>query len=98
MGSIELNNEEFMKYLSSYPYRTSKSALNMVSKCLSVDLKGDNIHVIALHPGWVQTDMGGETADLTVPNSVSNMLNTIESINESIVGKLLNYDGTLLPF
>lgn len=38
---------------------SSQSALNMVSRCMAVDLEHDGILCMAIHPGWVQTDMGG---------------------------------------
>ena len=99
MGSIELNDRvEGRPHYSAYAYRSSKAALNMITKCLSIDLKEDGIHAISLHPGWVQTDMGGPNGDLDPTTSVSHMINTIGSINDSINGKMLNYDGTVLPF
>ena len=54
-----------------YSYNSSKAALNMLSRMLSHDLRGDGVTVIALHPGWVQTDMGGQNAAVTVPDSAS---------------------------
>jgi len=92
IGSIDDNTSGGL-----YPYRTSKTALNMVSKCLAVDLKPSAIKVIALHPGWVQTDMGGPNAKITTETSVSNMINTIKSINDSTLGDFLNYDGKPIP-
>lgn len=92
VGSIEDNTSGGM-----YSYRTSKTALNMVSKCLAVDLKPFGINVIALHPGWVQTDMGGSNATITPFTSVSNMLTTIKNINDSVVGKMLDYNGSVIP-
>ena len=54
MGSIDDNTSG-----GSYIYRTTKTALNMVMKSLSIDLKPYGIAVLTLHPGWVLTDMGG---------------------------------------
>jgi NAD(P)-dependent dehydrogenase (short-subunit alcohol dehydrogenase family) len=93
MGSIEDNNSG-----SYYQYRASKAALNMVTKSLAVDLKPVGISVIALHPGWVQTDMGGKNASITPFMSVSSMINTIKNINDSVIGKMLNFDGNVIPY
>ena len=46
-------------------YRASKAALNKVTQGLATDLHKDGISVIAMHPGWVQSDMGGPSADIT---------------------------------
>jgi len=81
-----------------YPYRMSKVALNMGTKSLSIELKKENILITMIHPGWVQTDMGGKNATLTVPQSVSSMVGVLESLNESYNGKFLNYDGKELPW
>ncbi len=59
LGSIKDNTSGGM-----YIYRSSKAALNQVVKSLSVDFKSLGITVIALHPGWVKTDMGGPNAQL----------------------------------
>jgi NAD(P)-dependent dehydrogenase (short-subunit alcohol dehydrogenase family) len=40
-------------------YRTSKAALNALTRVLAADLRGDGILVNAVCPGWVATDMGG---------------------------------------
>jgi len=93
MGSIEDNNSG-----GHYQYRASKTALNMVTKSLAVDLKPVGINVIALHPGWVQTDMGGKNASITPFTSVENMINTIKNINDLVIGKMLNYDGNVIPY
>ncbi|GBM32568.1 C-factor [Araneus ventricosus] len=93
MGSIDDNTSG-----GFYPYRTSKTALNMVTKSLSVDLKPDGILAFVLHPGWVQTDMGGKNALITTTTSVSGMLNTIQQANEKHCGLMLNYDGKPIPW
>lgn len=41
-------------------FLSSQSALNMVSRCMAVDLEADRILCMVIHPGWVRTDMGGD--------------------------------------
>ncbi|CAH2311615.1 Hypothetical predicted protein [Pelobates cultripes] len=58
LGSLE----DLPRLFSHFPvisYRCSKAALNMLSRCQAVGYKEDGIITIAIHPGWVQTDMGG---------------------------------------
>src|SRR5205085_331569 len=68
MGSIERNVEG-----RHYLYRSSKAALNMAYKSLSIDLKPRGISAVVLCPGWVQTDMGGADAPLTPEQSISGL-------------------------
>ena len=63
-----------------YLYRSSKAALNAVVKSLSVDLRPRGVTAVALHPGWVQTDMGGANAPLTADASVDWMRHTIAKL------------------
>jgi len=51
-------------------YRISKCSINAVTKIFSEEFKEDNIKVNSVHPGWVQTDMGGESATLTIEEAV----------------------------
>jgi NAD(P)-dependent dehydrogenase (short-subunit alcohol dehydrogenase family) len=48
-----------------YSYCMSKAALNMASRILQNALKDENIKVLALHPGWFSSDMGGDEAPIT---------------------------------
>ncbi len=82
----------------SYPYRTSKCALNMVTRLLSIDLADRGITTIAMHPGWVQTDMGGEAADITVEESVRGLRALLDRAGAEDNGGFFNYDGTPLPW
>lgn len=93
VGSIEDNTSGQM-----YAYRTSKAAFNQVSKSLSIQLKADKILVASIHPGWVQTDMGGPNAPIDTVTSVNSMIKTFESIGWEQTGRLINYDGTVIPF
>lgn len=81
-----------------YAYRMSKVALNMATKLMSGELKDDKIVCIVLHPGWVQTDMGGPNGTLDTETSCSKMVQTIFGLNESSQGKFIQYDGKLLPW
>lgn len=93
VGSIADNTSGQM-----YAYRTSKAALNQVTKSLSIQFKEENIIAASIHPGWVQTDMGGPNAPIDAKTSVENMIQTLEDINLEQAGLLLNYDGTVIPF
>ncbi|EDO30807.1 predicted protein [Nematostella vectensis] len=81
-----------------YPYRASKSALNIVSKSMSVDLKGDGISVVILHPGWVQTDMGGPNASMAIEESVAGMLSVLANFDESKNGMFIDFKGNIVPW
>ena len=72
-------------------YRTSKAALNMVVACAQTEWPG--AQVIAMDPGWVQTDMGGEGAQITVETCVQGMLHTVGNLTPQDAGRLLRYDG-----
>lgn len=79
-------------------YRSSKAALNMVTKCLSVDLKPRGVVVAAVHPGWVRTDMGGKDAPLTAEESVTGLLGVIERLGPDDTGGFYSYDGSVIPW
>ena len=81
-----------------YIYRSSKTALNQVVKSLSIDLHSRGISVIALHPGWVRTDMGGPNALISIEESVNGMASVIAKKNLEDSGKFFNYDGKEIPW
>jgi NAD(P)-dependent dehydrogenase (short-subunit alcohol dehydrogenase family) len=88
MGSLDDNSSG-----ASYSYRTSKAAANMMMKSLSIDLKPYGISVVTLHPGWVQTDMGGSNALINTQTSVTGMRKVIADTNLSNTGRFIAYDG-----
>jgi NAD(P)-dependent dehydrogenase (short-subunit alcohol dehydrogenase family) len=92
LGSIANNNG------GRYFYRASKTALNMEWSCLAKDVAGQGLICVAMHPGWVQTDMGGPTATLTIDQSVPAMVKVIENLKPSDNGRFLQYDGSELPW
>jgi len=76
---------------SAPAYRMSKAALNVYAIMLSQRLAGQNIVVTPLHPGWVQTRMGGETAPVTIEDSVNGIYKAITENTET--GKFWNVDA-----
>lgn len=74
-------------------YAASKAALNMYTRSFAREATG--IISVAVHPGWVQTDMGGKQATLTPQESVRHICNTIEKLRPEDNGKFFNYDGKL---
>lgn len=93
VGSIEENTGGGM-----YVYRSSKTALNQVIKSLSIDFKDENFIAAALHPGWVQTDMGGPNALIDTKTSVKGMIKVIDSLVLMNSGRFYNYDGSSIPW
>ncbi len=93
MASIEDNQKG-----GSYIYRSSKAALNAIGKSLAIDLKAQGITLGMLHPGWVQTDMGGPRASIDVNTSVSGMRKVISEISLEGSGNFLNFDGKPIPW
>jgi NAD(P)-dependent dehydrogenase (short-subunit alcohol dehydrogenase family) len=88
MGSIDDNTSG-----ESYSYRSSKTAVNMVMKSLSIDLKPYGISVVTLHPGWVQTDMGGSNALINTHTSVTGLRQVIDQLSLSNTGQFRAFDG-----
>lgn len=79
-------------------YRSSKAALNMLAKGIAEqNAKARDVEVLSLHPGWVQTDMGGPHATLTVSQSVSGLADVIERAGGAGY-RFVDYTGKVLPF
>ncbi|XP_027855857.1 uncharacterized protein LOC114133903 [Xiphophorus couchianus] len=98
LGSVELNWGESSNNIKWYPYRTSKSALNMVSRCMALDLEPDGILCMMIHPGWVRTDMGGSEAPLSPEESIASVLTVIGGLTEKDHGSFLGFTGEQLPW
>ena len=93
MGSIADNGSG-----GSYLYRTSKTAVNMLMKNLAIELKPRGIATCTLHPGWVQTDMGGANALITTQQSVAGMRSVIDQLSPENGGRFIGYDGKEIPW
>jgi NAD(P)-dependent dehydrogenase (short-subunit alcohol dehydrogenase family) len=93
MGSIADNTSG-----GSIMYRSSKAALNAAMKSLALDLAGSGVGVLILHPGWVQTDMGGERAPTKPEESIAEMRNVIDGFTLSATGRFTNFRGNELAW
>jgi NAD(P)-dependent dehydrogenase (short-subunit alcohol dehydrogenase family) len=81
-----------------YGYRMSKAAANMLAVNLSNELVNDNVAVVAVHPGWVQTDMGGSSARENVKDSALGIMKVILNLSIDTTGKFYDFKGEELPF
>lgn len=93
MGSIAEITEP-----GSYYYRSSKAALNASMKGLSLELKPRGIGVLLLHPGWVQTRMGGPGAKVSPAQSVSGMREIAKHFSLDSTGRFFRLNGTEIPW
>ena len=89
MGSIGATTASM-----GWVYRASKAALNMVVKAAAMDYPKAKLMVI--HPGWVQTEMGGPSAPTTVQDSVAGMRKVISGLKQSESGSFPSFDGQVM--
>ena len=79
-------------------YDISKAAQNMASVLLARALAERGIVVLALHPGWVQTDMGGAGAQVAPKDAVAGLLRVIDGAGPAQSGRFLDWRGESLPW
>lgn len=87
MGSISDSSGGFLAY------RASKAALNMIADGMAKEWRKDGIAVAILHPGWVQTDMGGPNAPIKPPESVKGLRARIAELTLKTSGSFLDFQG-----
>lgn len=79
-------------------YDISKAAQNMATALLAKALEPRGIVVLALHPGWAQTDMGGSNATVPVADSVAGLLRVIDAATPADSGSFRDWRGEALPW
>ncbi|WBU51940.1 SDR family NAD(P)-dependent oxidoreductase [Paracoccus sp. SCSIO 75233] len=79
-------------------YRASKAALNKVMQGLATRLEGEGIAVALVDPGWVQTDMGGDGADLSAEEVADGILDLAADMTITDTGRFFRYDGSEREF
>jgi NAD(P)-dependent dehydrogenase (short-subunit alcohol dehydrogenase family) len=93
MGSVSRVRE-----FRSPSYAMSKSALNMASTLLARALAPAGVSVIALHPGWARTEMGGPQAEVDPRDAVAGMLRVIEALVPADSGVFRDWQGQPVPW
>ena len=93
MGSIADNGSG-----GSWAYRMSKTALNMASRNMGHELAREGIPAVAIHPGWVQTDMGGAAAPLSIEEAVASMAATMDRFTVEQSGGFYDRHGEPMPW
>ena len=81
-----------------YIYSTTKAAVSKVGQILALDWAEDPIIVTIMHPGWVQTDMGGPTAEITAEESASGIRNVISGLTKEDSGNFYKWNGDIHPW
>lgn len=81
-----------------YIYSTTKAAVSKVGQILALDWAEDPIIVSIMHPGWVQTDMGGPTAEITAEESASGIRNVISGLTKEDSGNFYKWNGDIHPW
>ncbi len=92
LGSITLHMS------NHYSYNSSKAALNMLTRILASELRPEGVVAVVVHPGWVQTDMGGPVAPLTPEASARGILNLAERLTLADSGEFFTWEGKKHPW
>jgi NAD(P)-dependent dehydrogenase (short-subunit alcohol dehydrogenase family) len=79
-------------------YRSSKTALNCVMKCISFDFKNQKTIVVSINPGWIKTDMGGKNAVYSAEESARGIRQVISGLKLENTGQFFNFDGQIVPW
>ena len=82
----------------SYAYRASKTALNMFTTAMKNELRAKGVSLLLMHPGWVETDMGGPNAPIQADESVNGIMARIEEQTLELTGRFVDYAGQALPW
>jgi NAD(P)-dependent dehydrogenase (short-subunit alcohol dehydrogenase family) len=81
-----------------YAYASSKAAVNKVMQNLASEWHSAGIIVGLLHPGWVQTDMGGAEAEITTEASAKGIRDVVEKMTLADSGKFFKWNGDIHPW
>ncbi|WP_234496878.1 SDR family oxidoreductase [Vibrio maritimus] len=81
-----------------YSYRASKVALNQILVSAAKNLEAQGVKTLAIHPGWIQTDMGGDNATFTAEESALGIISVAESLTLEQSGTFRVFDGSTIEW
>jgi NAD(P)-dependent dehydrogenase (short-subunit alcohol dehydrogenase family) len=84
-------------YGGHYAYSSAKAAGNRVAQILAIDLRDKGISVASVHPGYVQTDMGGPGADITPTESAAGIFQVVAKLDLESSGGFFKWNGEKHP-
>lgn len=93
VGSIEDNSSS-----NNYAYRVSKTAANMVGKCLSIDLHPQGVAVALLHPGYVRTQMTNNSGLIDADEAAAGLIQRMDELSLDTTGCFVHSSGEALPW
>jgi NAD(P)-dependent dehydrogenase (short-subunit alcohol dehydrogenase family) len=93
VGSVEDNGSG-----RGYSYRASKSALNIVTKSMSIDLASRGVHFALLHPGWVKTDMTESRGLIDAEESARGLIRVLQGEFGDCERFWFDYKGDKIPW
>jgi len=96
--SSEIGSIALRRQFRTPSYAMGKAAQNMGTALLAQALQPRGIRVVALHPGWVRTDMGGERAPALPAEAVAALLAVLDRLGPADSGLFLDPEGTVLPW
>lgn len=82
----------------SYIYRASKAAVLNLGRNLATDLRQEGIAVGVYHPGWVKTDMGGDSATTTIDQSADGLFAQFDELSMQTTGCFKTWEGIDHPY
>ena len=83
---------------TSHAYRASKAALNMLTKGLAIDLRGEGVSVVSMAPGWTRTTLGGEGGHWSVEDSVAAQRTIMAAWGPEQSGQFIDLTGKNVPW
>jgi NAD(P)-dependent dehydrogenase (short-subunit alcohol dehydrogenase family) len=96
--SSEAGSISKMRAFRGYGYYGSKAAENMYTRSLAWDPDTEGITIIAIHPGWVRTEMGGEDADISPEESAAGIIKVTDWLTAADNGKFYTWEGFDYPW
>lgn len=94
MISSQMGSLDYARNTTNFGYTMSKAAMNMGARVLANELRPHGIISITTHPGWVQTNMGGENAPLTPAESAAGLMSVFDGLTPEQSGGFFNWNGT----